>query len=69
MKQVSIHRYAKIWAFFETYDQTTWFAFMIVWILQWLLSLIVHQVEAHMFSKKAPSALDVRSFEFLRNKL
>ncbi|KAI6174515.1 hypothetical protein M3Y97_00999300 [Aphelenchoides bicaudatus] len=58
VKQVSQQQYNKIWAFFETYDQKTWGAFLVVWILQWLLCLVVHQVESRLFKKQAPSALD-----------
>ncbi|KAI6238627.1 hypothetical protein M3Y99_00667000 [Aphelenchoides fujianensis] len=62
------HQYRKIWAFFETYDSFVWTAFVIVWLLQWALGVLVHHVEAAMLKRTKPSAAET-AWRILRIQL
>ncbi|KAI6174516.1 hypothetical protein M3Y97_00999400 [Aphelenchoides bicaudatus] len=65
LKQPESRKFTKIWAFFSNYDHYVWTAFVIVWLLQWMLGLLVQQMEANISGQKAPPLLE-STWKFLR---
>ncbi|KAI6224068.1 hypothetical protein M3Y95_00844200 [Aphelenchoides besseyi] len=52
-------KYDKIWGFFSTYDNKTWIALAIAWILQFVFCLIAYCCEANLTQQSPPNPAEV----------
>ncbi|KAI6224069.1 hypothetical protein M3Y95_00844300 [Aphelenchoides besseyi] len=58
LKRQRISRYEHIWSFFETYSSATWIALGLAWIMQWILCVLIRQVETQLKRRKGPDILE-----------
>ncbi|KAI6193414.1 hypothetical protein M3Y96_01015200 [Aphelenchoides besseyi] len=52
-------KYEKIWSFFATYDNKTWIALGVAWILQFVFCLITYCCESNLTQQSTPSPAEV----------